>query len=60
MTGEVVNLRQARKRRDRELRETDAAANRQLHGRTKAQKTAERAAREKADAHLDGHRREPE
>ena len=57
MSGEVVNLRQARKRRDKARREDASVANRALFGRTKAQKEADRLARRKAEADLDGHRR---
>ena len=39
--GEVVNLRRARKDKDRHEREASAASNRRLFGRTKAQKAAE-------------------
>lgn len=56
--GEVINLRQARKARDRRLRETEANANRALHGRTKAERAAEKQARERIDSTLDGAKRE--
>ncbi|WP_221792305.1 DUF4169 family protein [Aquisediminimonas sediminicola] len=39
--GEVINLRQARKARDRSAKQVQAAANRALHGRNKAQRQAE-------------------
>lgn len=54
--GEVVNLRLARKRKARVEHDAQAAANRALHGRTKSQKTAEKTARQRGDALLDGHR----
>ena len=41
--GEVVNLRQARKARDRKTAQQTAAEARALHGRTKAQKAIEKA-----------------
>lgn len=49
--GEIVNLRQARKRRQRALREAEAAANRVRYGRTAAEKrtdTLEAGRRERA------------
>ena len=54
--GEVVNLRLARKRKAREDREVEAAANRALHGRSKAAKRAEETGRQRSEAVLDGHR----
>jgi len=45
--GDVVNLRQARKARDRKAAEQAAAEARALHGRTKAQRNVERAEAEK-------------
>ena len=41
--GEVVNLRQARKARDRKTAQQTAAEARALYGRTKAQKAIEKA-----------------
>lgn len=56
MTGEIVNLRLARKRKARAQAEADAAVNRAAHGRAKAEKKAT-AAREALEARrLDGHR----
>ncbi|HRP80143.1 MAG TPA: DUF4169 family protein [Aquamicrobium sp.] len=55
--GELVNLRAARKRRERAAKEREAEENRARHGRTKADKQAEAAARERDAAALDGHRR---
>jgi len=57
--GEVVNLRRARKRRERDAgrREGDAAAAK--HGRTKAARKAEAAEAEREARRLEGHRREP-
>lgn len=42
--SEIVNLRQARKRRDRAAEERQAADNRRRFGRDKAQKAADGAA----------------
>lgn len=36
--AEIVNLRMARKARDRREREAEAAANRTLHGRTRGER----------------------
>lgn len=54
--GEVVNLRLARKRKARAEHEVEAAANRALHGRSKSEKAAEKTARRRSEALLDGHR----
>lgn len=54
----VVSLRQARKAKARSDAEAKAAANRARHGRTKVQKQAERAEREKLARMLDGIRRD--
>ena len=56
--AEIVNLRQARKARDRKVRASQADANRALHGRTKAERAAEEASRSRLDRALDGARRE--
>ena len=52
----IVNLRQARKARDRSEAESKAAANRALHGRTKAQKKADKAEQERLARMVDGAR----
>jgi len=57
--GDVINLRQARKVRNRADDERRAAANRAKHGRTKSEKTRAAAARKSFDAAIDGARREP-
>ncbi len=54
--GEVVNLRLARKRKARAEHDAQAAANRALHGRGKSEKIAEKTARQRSEASLDGHR----
>lgn len=45
--AEIVNLRQARKRRDRAAKQAEAEANRRAHGRSKAERLSEDARREK-------------
>jgi hypothetical protein len=59
MPADIVNLRRARKARERTRRESDAAANRRAFGRTKAEKLQEATERERAARTIDGHRREP-
>ena len=56
--GDVVNLRQARKVKARRDKEAQAAANRALHGRTKAERAADAAARARVEQQLDGAKRE--
>jgi hypothetical protein len=52
--ADIINLRLARKARARAAEELAAAANRAAHGRTKAQKQADRAERARHEAALDG------
>ncbi len=54
----VINLRQARKDRDRAEKRAKADANAAKHGRTKAQKAAEKADADRAARHLDGVKRD--
>ncbi len=56
----MVNLRMARKRRDRTAKEAQAERNRFEHGRSKAERELARARNEKAERHLDASRREPD
>ena len=58
--AEIINLRRARKARDRVASEAEAAANRLSHGRSKAEKQATRAERERLEQSLDGAKRDPE
>lgn len=60
MSGTVINLRQARKAKTRAEKEQTADENRRRHGRTKAEKEAEKSATDKSNLHLDGHKRDPE
>lgn len=60
MTGKVVNLRTARKRRDRAAEEARAAENRTRHGRTKAERARDADRTARTDRHLDGHRLDEE
>ena len=59
MGAEIVNLRRARKMRDRQERETEAAARRADFGRSKAEKAESTARRDHDQRRLDGHQREP-
>ena len=56
--GEVVNLRRARKARDRTAGEAQAAANRVAFGRTKAERTNDAAEKARRIRALDGAKRE--
>lgn len=56
--GNVVNLRMARKAKKREEAQAQAAANRALHGRTKAQKQADALEKARVAKLLDGAKRE--
>ncbi|WP_338664282.1 DUF4169 family protein [Pararoseomonas sp. SCSIO 73927] len=56
--AEIVNLNRARKARDRAAAETEAAANRAAHGRTRAERAKDAEAKAKRDALLDGARLE--
>ncbi len=58
MTGGVVNLTRARKARARAAKRAEADARAALHGRSKAQRRAEKAEADRTAAHLDAHRRE--
>jgi len=58
--AEIINLRRARKARERAASEAEAAANRLSHGRSKAEKQATRAERERLERSLDGAKRDPE
>jgi hypothetical protein len=54
--GEIVNLRKVRKRAAKQRDHEHAAANRAVHGRTKAQRVLEAARSEKQSRDLEGHR----
>ncbi|MFM6931133.1 MAG: DUF4169 family protein [Novosphingobium sp.] len=56
--AEIINLRMARKARKREADQATAAQNRVLSGRTKAQKAADHAEKDRAARELDAHRRD--
>ena len=52
--AEIVNLRRARKDKARQQRESEADANRQRFGRTKAEKANDRDAQERSQREVDG------
>lgn len=56
--GEVVNLRLARKAAARKGKEAQAAANRAVHGRTRAERAASKAEADRTARVLDGAKRE--
>lgn len=57
MTGEVVNLRQVRKRKSRAEKDAQAQRNRAEFGRTKTDKTIAEAEQARRERDLDGKRR---
>jgi hypothetical protein len=54
--GNLVNLRTARKRAKQQQAEQAAAANRLVHGRSKAERALEESRSKKAQESLDRHR----
>ena len=58
--ADVVNLRMARKQAKRRQAEQEAAQRRLTHGRSKAEKTLQRARTDKAERELERHRLESE
>ena len=56
--ADIVNLRQARKRKRRDEEERTADENRRVHGRSAAEKTHTRLVNELAGKRLEGHRHE--
>lgn len=60
MTGNVVNLRMARKRKDRAQKEAKAEQNRISFGRTKQEKSLTRALNDKQKNFVDAQKLNPE
>lgn len=58
--AEIVNLNRARKAKARAGKQTNAAANRAKHGRTKADKLRDRLESDRVGETLDGAKREPD
>lgn len=59
MSAEIVNLRQARKRKQRADSEKLAEDNRRKFGRTKAEREAARRRRDELEKKVDSHRLSP-
>ncbi|WP_072396989.1 DUF4169 family protein [Hyphomicrobium sp. CS1GBMeth3] len=57
MSAEIINLRKARKERDRAAKEKQAEENRAKFGRTKAERRRAEAEQDIAHCRLDAHRR---
>ncbi|MCA1242455.1 DUF4169 family protein [Stappia stellulata] len=57
MSGEIINLRKARKARKRQDKDARAAENRIVFGRTKAERTVVKAENERAQRRIDAHLR---
>lgn len=60
MTAEILNLRKARKAKQRRESEAHAGENRAKFGRTKHEREAQQAAQDLADRRLDALRRDPD
>ncbi len=58
--AEIINLRRARKRKERAEKEARAADNRLAFGRSKAERTLSDARKELAERRLDAHKRDEE
>ena len=56
--ADVINLRRARKSKQRDDREKQAAVNRTLFGRTRAEKEAEAAKRVLSEKNIAAHKRD--
>lgn len=56
--AEIINLRNARKQKARTAKAVQAAQNRVLFGRTKAEKLQQAAEKTLADKHIDGHKKD--
>ncbi len=56
--AEIINLNRARKARQKAGAKATAEANRALHGRSRADRDAQKIERERADRHIEGHKRE--
>ena len=57
---EIINLNKTRKAKARSEKEKSASQNRVKFGRTKEEKQAEKLKTERADRHMEGHKRETE
>lgn len=60
MSADIINLRRARKAKTRSEREQEAEQNRRRFGRSSAEKRKETDERDRAVAHIDRHRIDPD
>lgn len=60
MSAEIINLRMARKQKQRQDKDKVAEDNRRKYGRSKAEREAARKRREDLESHVDGHRLDPD
>ncbi|WP_082530906.1 DUF4169 family protein [Devosia sp. Root436] len=56
--ADIINLRNVRKQKARAGKEAQAAQNRVLFGRTRAEKLKQAAEKAQADKHIEGHKKE--
>jgi hypothetical protein len=56
MSAEIINLRQARKQKQRQVNEKAADDNRRKFGRSKAERDDARRRRDELEKQVDGHR----
>lgn len=56
--AEIINLRTAKKQRARVDKEAQATQNRTLFGRSKSEKLKEALEKDRAEKHIEGHKRE--
>ncbi|WP_428644627.1 DUF4169 family protein [Roseibium sp.] len=55
MSAEIINLRMARKKKQRQDKDRSAENNRRKFGRSKAEREAARRRREELESHVDAH-----
>ncbi len=55
MSADIINLRQARKQKQRKDKQKSAEDNRRRFGRSKAEREAARRRREELESHVDAH-----
>lgn len=56
MSAEIINLRMARKQKQRQDKDKAAEDNRRKYGRSKSERDAARKRREDLESHVDGHK----
>jgi hypothetical protein len=56
--ADILNLNKARKAKAKQQDKTQAAANRALHGMSKAEREAQRKEAERSRREIDGHKRD--